>query len=73
MGWYSYVPFMECYHGLISIDHKLQGSLQINGQEIDFTEGKGYAEKDWGTSFPEGYVWMQSNHFAEGSLFLVPV
>ena len=22
-------------------------------------------EKDWGHSFPEGYVWMQSNHFSK--------
>jgi hypothetical protein len=68
MGWYSYVPFMECYHGLISMNHSLQGSLKVDHQKIDFTGGKGYGEKDWGSSFPEGYVWMQSNHFTDDSL-----
>jgi len=63
MGWYSFIPFMECYHGLVSLDHVLRGELTINGETIDFTGGRGYTEKDWGTSFPSGYTWMQSNHF----------
>jgi hypothetical protein len=37
---------------------------------VDFNGGKGYIEKDWGSSFPKSYVWLQSNHFSqEGSLF----
>jgi hypothetical protein len=63
MGWYAWVPAMECYHGVLSFDHALEGSLVIDGQEIDFTGGRGYMEKDWGAAFPEGYVWMQTNHF----------
>lgn len=63
MGWYSFVPFMECYHGLTSLNNTITGTLEIDGKEIDFTGGKGYIEKDWGTSFPASYIWMQSNHF----------
>jgi hypothetical protein len=63
MGWYGYIPVMECYHGLVSMDHTLQGQLYWHGQAIDFTQGRGYLEKDWGTSFPRSYVWLQSNHF----------
>lgn len=65
MGPYAYVPRMECYHGLISMNHRLGGTLQINGETVDFNGGKGYIEKDWGTKFPKHYVWLQSNHFAE--------
>lgn len=25
----------------------------------------GYIEKDWGTSFPKQYIWLQCNHFEE--------
>src|SRR5690606_9820745 len=25
----------------------------------------GYIEKDWGQSFPTGYIWQQSNHFEQ--------
>lgn len=70
MGPFSYLPGMECIHSVISLTHNLSGSLQINGKSIDFTGGKGYIEKDWGSSFPKRYVWLQSNHFSqEGSLF----
>ena len=63
MGWYSYIPFMECYHGIVSANHLIDGHLHINSQKIDFTKGKGYIEKDWGTSFPECWIWVQSNSF----------
>ena len=63
MGWFSFAPFMECYHGVVSLDHSVKGSLTVNGEEIDFTNGRGYIEKDWGFSFPKGYIWMQTNHF----------
>ncbi len=65
MGWYSFVPRMECKHGLVSMTHRLEGQLQVNGRPVDFTGGKGYIEKDWGTSFPESWIWMQSNNFSE--------
>lgn len=63
MGWYAFVPFMECYHGVISLDHRLKGFLKTDGRTIDFDNGRGYTEKDWGQSFPSAYIWMQCNHF----------
>lgn len=63
MGWYSYAPRMECYHGVVSMQQRLSGSLEINGAEISFDGGKGYMEKDWGTSMPSDWIWIQSNHF----------
>ncbi len=63
MGWYAWVPGMECYHGVLGFDHKIQGSLSIDGQTVDFEGGRGYIEKDWGQSFPSAWVWFQSNHF----------
>lgn len=72
MGWYQYVPFMECYHGIVSADHTLRGVVSVNGAPIDFSGGRGYIEKDWGRSFPDGYLWLQCNTFGENevSLFL---
>lgn len=63
MGWYAWVPRMECYHGVLSFDHPLKGSLVLNGEEMNFDSGHGYIEKDWGQSFPAAWVWFQSNHF----------
>lgn len=64
MGWYGMVPFMECFHGIVSFGHELTGSLIVEGKPADFSSGRGYIEKDWGQAFPAGYVWLQSNHFA---------
>ena len=66
MGWYSFMPFMECYHGVVSLNHQLEGQLEIYGQPVDFTGGKGYIEKDWGESFPSSWIWTQTNHFDAG-------
>jgi tocopherol cyclase len=63
MGWYSFVPYMECKHGIISVNHNLTGKLKINGNSAEFDNGKGYIEKDWGTSFPEAWIWLQANNF----------
>ena len=64
MGPYAFVPFMECYHGIVSMGHTTTGVLTTDEGILDFTNGRGYTEKDWGRSFPSSYVWMQSNHFS---------
>jgi hypothetical protein len=71
MGWYAYVPAMECYHGVVSFGHGLEGALRLGGAEVDFTGGRGYIEQDWGQAFPAGYIWMHSNHFSDPSVSLM--
>jgi tocopherol cyclase len=63
MGWYSYVPTMECNHGVVSVDHRLSGWLNVNGDNNNYDNGSGYIEKDWGVSFPESWIWMHCNSF----------
>lgn len=70
MGPYSFVPFMECYHGILSMDHRVDGQLELDGETVDFTNGRGYMEKDWGQSFPSAYFWMQTNHFSQTGISL---
>jgi hypothetical protein len=65
MGWFAWAPFMETYHGVVSLDHEIDGFLQIDGKNHDFSGGKGYIEKDWGRKFPSAWIWGQSNHFDE--------
>ncbi|MFN8379345.1 MAG: tocopherol cyclase family protein [Anaerolineae bacterium] len=79
MGWFGWVPIMECYHGVLSFDHALTGMLDVDGEQLSFSGGRGYIEKDWGKSFPGGWVWMQSNHFEQpgvsfsASIAIVPL
>jgi hypothetical protein len=68
MGPFSFVPFMQCYHGILSMNHDLKGHIIYKGHRVSFDGGKGYMEKDWGRSFPTGYVWMQSNHFTSDKI-----
>jgi hypothetical protein len=65
MGPFTYVPFMECYHGVVSMRHRVRGVLTINGVEYGFENGIGYIEKDWGRSFPSSWIWMQANPFQD--------
>ena len=70
MDWYSFVPFMECYHGVLSLDHAVRGQLIIGGAAVDFHGGRGYIEKDWGEAFPRAWIWMQTNHFGRTGVSL---
>lgn len=62
MGPFKLFP-MECSHGIISMYHRLDGRVVLNGEIIDFTDGIGYIEKDGGCSFPSSYMWIQANDF----------
>ena len=64
MGPFKFFP-MECRHGIVSMQHDLKGTIQLNDETYDFDEGKGYIESDSGRSFPEGYTWIHCNDFKE--------
>ena len=46
MGPYSFVPFMECNHGILSLDHGLEGALVVGERETRFDGGRGYVRFD---------------------------
>ena len=74
MGPFSFVPGMECYHGIVNIRHTICGSVVYNGAEMDMTGGEGYIEKDWGRSFPRSWIWLQANHFdAQNASFMFSI
>ncbi len=68
MGWYGYIPTMECFHGILSMNHDVHGFMNVNGEQISLDQGRGYTEKDWGKNFPKDWVWAQSNNFNEPEL-----
>lgn len=61
MGPFAYLPWMECYHGVMSLRHDLNGVLMLNDEVLSFDDGIGYLEKDYGSSFPSRYIWIHSN------------
>lgn len=69
MGPFQYVPFMQCKHSVVSMQHLVSGKIMINGKKYQDRNGMGYIEGDRGCSFPEKYVWTQC-HFHKGSIML---
>lgn len=67
MGPYSWAPLMECYHGVLSLDHDISGEITAFGRKVDYSGGRGYIEKDWGGAFPKAWVWCQTNLFLPDS------
>lgn len=63
MGWYAYVPKMECLHAVVATTCSVTGRFVLNGRSIVIDQASGYMEKDWGSSFPKAYLWMQANSF----------
>lgn len=53
----------------MSMRHRVNGSVCINGEEYLFENALGYIEGDRGRSFPKKYVWTQC-FFDGGSLML---
>jgi hypothetical protein len=74
MGPFAHLSFLECYHSVISMDHRVEGRIDYLGKVIKFEQSQGYIEKDWGKSFPKSYIWMQANHFkSKGTSFMLSV
>ena len=69
MGPFRYVPFMECRHSVISMRHRVDGEMHINGVHYQFDNALGYIEGDRGYSFPAEYAWTHC-FFEGGSLML---
>ena len=59
MGPFRFISELECTHGVVSMGHRLDGTLTLNGETLDFSNGVGYIETDRGRSFPEKYLWTQ--------------
>lgn len=69
MGPFARLPGMECRHSVASMEHRVDGTVTVNGTEFRFDGARGYLEGDRGTSFPREYLWTQG-FFPGGSLML---
>lgn len=65
MGPFCAVPFLQCRHGVLSMRHTVEGCVRLNGRTLCFHGATGYIEKDRGHSFPQRYLWTQSNGFGK--------
>lgn len=64
MGFYNFIPFMECYSQVCAMDMHVSGRMSINGKNHVIPNGRGYIEKNWGSQFPISWIWVQCNDFS---------
>ena len=60
MGPLGALPVFPMRRGVISMGHRLEGVLLLNGRRIDFTGGAGFIETFRGTGRPSASLWSQS-------------
>lgn len=61
MGWLSYVPVCEPYWQILSMHGLAHGQITWQGHTYTFANAPAYSEKNWGTSFPDRWYWLQCN------------
>jgi hypothetical protein len=60
MGYNYFIPNLPCYHSVLNRSHMISGSIRNGSSEFLLNDDIGYMEKNWGTSFPDKYVWMHA-------------
>ena len=65
MGWFAYLPAMECKHGVVAMCGSAEGTILLKDHMMLIRNSRLYVEKDWGRSFPKAYLWMQANCFSD--------
>jgi hypothetical protein len=61
MGPFSYIPNMQCNHGVLSLQNRVSGEIILGDILYEMNDATGYIEKDWGRTFPQSYIWLQGS------------
>lgn len=72
MGPFRFLP-MECRHSVLSMLHRVDGHVTLNGMILDFDGGTGYVEGDSGRSFPSSYSWFQCINPSKGASVMISI
>lgn len=60
MGYSYVIPNLPCYHSVLNKSHIVSGEINSKSSRFSLDNEIGYLEKNWGTSFPENYVWLHA-------------
>ncbi|MFB6342916.1 tocopherol cyclase family protein [Saccharicrinis sp. FJH62] len=71
IGYLSFMPFQHIYYAVISMHHKISGSISINNQTLNFDNGTGFIEKTWGKYYPESWLYIGCNTFTVPDTYFV--
>jgi tocopherol cyclase len=62
-GWLSFLPLFDPGWQVLLAKGRAMGWIEWQGQQFEFTHAIAYVEKNWGTSFPARWFWVQANDF----------
>ncbi len=66
-GWLSYFPIFDPGWQILMAHSFATGWIEWEGERYQFTGAPAYSEKNWGTSFPEKWFWVNCNSFTNQS------
>jgi len=60
MGYNYVIPNLPCYHAILNKSHTISGEIRVGDANFVMDKDMGYLEKNWGTSFPDNYIWLHA-------------
>jgi tocopherol cyclase len=60
MGYHYFIPNLPCYHAVCNASHMVTGEVCAKSGRYFLQDETAYLEKNWGTSFPNQYVWLHA-------------
>ena len=64
-GWLSYLPVFDPGWQILMAHGLATGWIEWQGKKYHFTDAPAYSEKNWGTSFPKKWFWINCNSFTD--------
>ena len=64
-GWLSYLPVYDPGWQILMAHGLATGWIEWQGKKYQFTDAPAYSEKNWGTSFPKKWFWLNCNSFTD--------
>jgi len=64
-GWLSFLPLFDPGWQVLMAKGLAIGWIDWQGKQYQFNNAIAYAEKNWGTSFPSRWFWLQGNDFPD--------
>lgn len=64
-GWLSFLPIFEPGWQITMAHGLATGWITWRGQKYSFANAPAYSEKNWGSSFPQEWFWLNCNSFSQ--------
>lgn len=64
-GWLSYLPLYDPGWQITMAHGLATGWIEWSNKRYQFTDAPAYSEKNWGTSFPQKWFWINCNSFPD--------